>query len=103
MGDTAAQPTPDLAGILARLAVAVESIGTTVPEALAPTDAAAFCGVAPSKWRDMNSRGLCPAAVELGDRCPRWSRTELRAWLLNGAPARSRWMNIRDQAMRRLP
>jgi len=99
---TGIEQPPDLATVLARLAVAVEAINTAAPEALGPAEAAVYCGVALSKWRDMNARALCPAPIELGDRCPRWPRRLLLAWLLAGAPSRVRWLAIQDQALRKV-
>jgi len=70
-------------------------------EGLAPADAAALLGISTSKLHELNARGLMPAPSELGDRCPRWSRTELKTWLLAGAPGRARWNLMRDTTMRR--
>jgi predicted DNA-binding transcriptional regulator AlpA len=70
-------------------------------EGLGPKEAAQYVGVSVSAWHSMNSRSSCPAPAEISERCPRWSRTELRAWLLAGAPGRNRWQLMRDQALRR--
>jgi predicted DNA-binding transcriptional regulator AlpA len=93
----------NLVGVLARLADAVEQQRMAAAEGLDPGAAAAFIGVSISKLHDLNTRGLMPSPAELGDggRCPRWSRSELRAWLLAGAPSRIRWQAMRDQVMRR--
>jgi predicted DNA-binding transcriptional regulator AlpA len=49
----------------------------------------------------LNNNGTIPAPVELSDRCPRWPRREIEAWLLAGSPTRARWVEIRDQVMQR--
>lgn len=87
--------------VLAELASAVALAQQVQDEGLGPVESATYVGVAPSKWRQMNADELCPKAVELGDRCQRWPRSELRAWLLAGAPPRARWTGMRDQALRR--
>src|SRR5215469_9189539 len=75
---------------------------TSPVEGLGPNGSAAYCGVSVSTWHDLNRRGSCPAPTEITERCPRWARTELRAWLLAGAPARARWQLMRDSALRRV-
>lgn len=102
MADSA--PTPPareaidlLAQVLAKLTVSVPS-DAPQPEGLAGPSAAAFCGVSDSQWHDLNSRGLVPAPVLIGDgRCRRWLRSELLAWLRAGAPARARWELTKNQ------
>lgn len=86
---------------LARLAEALLPADQVVPEALDASQAAKLCGVGRTKWHDLNTRGLCPSPVELGDRCPRWLRSELLAWLRAGAPPRIRWHNMRDACLRK--
>lgn len=49
----------------------------------------------------MNTKGTLPAPVDLSDRCPRWPRREIEAWLLAGSPTRARWAEIRDQVLRK--
>lgn len=74
-----------------------------IPEGLAAADAAAFIGVSVSKFRAMDNAGHVPAPAMLGDgNCPRWSRSELVAWLRAGAPSRPRWILQRDTALRRV-
>ena len=93
-----------LVPVLAELARALNALradGGSAPEGLDPSAAAAFVGVSVSKWHAMNAAGHCPAPVELGDRCPRWLRGELRAWLYAGAPTRVTWLQIRRDALRR--
>lgn len=91
----------ELVPLLARLCRALEAPDGVAPEGLDPPAAAAFVGVSVSKWHAMNAAGYCPAPVELGDRCPRWLRGELRAWLYAGAPARATWSQIRRDVLRR--
>lgn len=79
----------------------IRDMMATPMEGIGPNDAAKFCGVSVSAWRAMNARGLCPAPAELSERCPRWTRIELRAWLLAGSPPRARWQTMRDGALRR--
>jgi predicted DNA-binding transcriptional regulator AlpA len=72
-------------------------------EGLSAREAAAFCGVSVAKWHGLNADALIPAPAELGTgRCPRWVRTELRAWLLAGTPPRRTWNDQRQTAMRRV-
>src|SRR4051794_18749732 len=88
----------ELVPVLTRLCRALDAMdgaGGAPPEGLNPAEAAAFVGVSVSKWHAMNAAGYCPAPVELGDRCPRWLRGELRAWLYAGAPTRVTWSQMR--------
>lgn len=84
--------------LLERIAAALDLSGT---EGLSPKESAAFVGVSVSLWHSMNSRGSCPAPAQLSERLPRWSRTELRAWLLAGAPSRRVWDASREIHLRR--
>jgi predicted DNA-binding transcriptional regulator AlpA len=88
----------DVIALLARIAAAAEAPAV---EGLDAADAARFCGVSRSKWLAMSNAGHCPAPVELGDRCPRWLRSELNAWLRAGAPTRTTWKQIRESSLRR--
>lgn len=76
------------------------SASEIVPEALTAEQAAALCGVGRSKWWEMNSAGLTPAAIRLGDadhrRGTRWLRSELMEWLTAGAPPRDRWESVKN-------
>lgn len=74
------------------------------PEGLTFSQAAAYIGVSRSKLYQFHDAGLCPAPVSLGDGdgCKRFSRSELRAWLIAGAPPRLRWAGMREAAIRRL-
>jgi len=87
--------------LLERIADATEAKRS---EALGPADAARFINISVAKLHDLNSRGLLPTPASIGDsdRLPRWSRTELRSWLLSGAPSRQRWTMMRESAMRRI-
>jgi predicted DNA-binding transcriptional regulator AlpA len=98
---SAPTPSDQLLLLLARLAAALEDFDGIAPEGLAAGQAAAFVGVSRRKWYEMDAAGLCPASVQLGDRCPRWLKSELQAWLRHGAPTRVTWRQIRDQALRR--
>jgi predicted DNA-binding transcriptional regulator AlpA len=69
-------------------------------EVLDPAGAARFLGISVSKVHQLNAAGELPSPAELGERCPRWSRTELKAWLFAGAPGRSRWEAMRHAALR---
>ena len=71
-------------------------------EGLTAERAAALVGVSVSKFYAMNLSGQIPAPVELGDRCPRWLRSELLLWLRHGAPSRARWALIRDALLRKV-
>jgi predicted DNA-binding transcriptional regulator AlpA len=86
--------------LLRRIADAVEAGRTAV---LDPAEAANFLGISVSKLHELNSRGLVPEPARIGDsdRLPRWTRAELQAWLLAGAPARGRWQAMRESALRR--
>lgn len=86
---------------LERLADLIADRSGVAPEALDAAQAARLCGVCRSKFHSMNSARQCPAPVELGDRCPRWLASELRAWLRAGAPARAAWQQIRAIELRR--
>ncbi len=92
--------TPELLAAIAGQIAAAFAARPPEAEGLDATAAARFLGISRSKIHDMNTHGLLPAPAEFGDRCPRWSRSELRAWLLAGAPSRARWAGIRAAAMR---
>jgi predicted DNA-binding transcriptional regulator AlpA len=94
------EPLVLLGDLLSRLAEVLGPADGVAPEALDAGLAARLCGVSRSKWHAMNAEGLAPSPVELGDRCPRWLRSELLAWLRSGAPPRLRWLALRDSAMR---
>ncbi len=94
-------PLQLLANMLAKIASACAPTDGVVPEALDASQAATLCGISKSKWHAMNAAGQCPAPVELGDRCPRWLRSELMGWLRHGAPTRVRWVMMREQVLRR--
>jgi hypothetical protein len=74
--------------------------GITV-EGLDPEYAARFCGVSLATWHEWDRRAMCPEPARPTDRLPRWSRTELLAWIRAGMPGRSRWALMRDVALRR--
>src|SRR5262245_22574590 len=100
---------PDVpADVFAQLAVAVAALAAALPapaedvEGLAAADAAKFLGVSASQFYDLDARGFLPEPALLGDRrCRRWCRRELLAWLLAGAPPRTRWSMMRDSVMRK--
>jgi predicted DNA-binding transcriptional regulator AlpA len=93
--------TTALARVEALLARIADGVDAGRAEGLAPSAAAQFIGVSLAKLHDMNAHGLLPAPADLGDRCPRWSRGELVAWLRAGTPGRARWNLMRDTALRR--
>lgn len=96
MPEPGASPIDRLTAALDRLAAAGDV------EGLSPPDAAAYLGVSTAKLHDLDARGLLPSPAQLGDgRCPRWSRSELRAWLIAGAPPRLKWRVMRDAALRK--
>jgi predicted DNA-binding transcriptional regulator AlpA len=97
----AVDPMAEALDLLRRIAAAVESDRA---EALDPRAAAAFLGISVGKLHDLNGRGLIPQPAQIGDsdRLPRWDRSELRAWVLAGAPSRIRWQTIRESCLRRL-
>lgn len=106
MPDPATIPTPEPPADQLAFAQAIgravaEALGTADVEGLSNAAAARFVGMSVSLWNSLNNRGLVPAPAELSERCPRWSRTELKAWLLAGAPARSRWNQMREVVLRR--
>jgi predicted DNA-binding transcriptional regulator AlpA len=96
-----AATSSDTAALLARVVELLEQQAAGEPEGLDPSAAARFIGVSVAKVHQMNRDGLMPAPAELGDRCPRWARSELKAWLLAGSPSRVRWIHQRDIALRR--
>ena len=100
MPDT--DPITTLAEQIARLAAALDA-RTAPREGLTPTEAAAFLGISPAKLHQLDASGLIPSPAQIGDgRCPRYSASELRCWLLAGAPARLQWRAMRDASIRRL-
>lgn len=99
MTDVGTQPDPAVM-LAERLIEALDS--AVIREGLSHAEAAALCGVSKSKWAEMYSKGQTPLPIELGDgKCLRFLRSELLAWLRAGAISRARWMQIREQAMRR--
>jgi predicted DNA-binding transcriptional regulator AlpA len=103
--DAAQQPPPE--SIIAAVAAAMvrvaelQGVATVAPEGLDAADAARFVGVSRSSFYQLDERGLVPAAVLVGDTKRVWPRSELRAWLLAGAPSRLHWRAMRDQALRK--
>ena len=102
MGDETApaNPTGEILELLRRIAAATDA---GQAEALDPAGAAKFLSVSVSKIHGLNSSGLIPLPARIGDsdRLPRWSKSELKAWLLAGSPSRVRWAAMRDSAIRR--
>lgn len=94
--------TDEAVNLLAQALLAKLAEQATAAEGLDAAEAARFIGVSRSMWHNLVSRGMCPSAIEIGTgRCPRWCRTELRAWLLAGAPSRALWSQLRADALRR--
>lgn len=96
----AAIPADPITQALAILSDIREALDATRAEALDAAGAATLCGVSRSKWYGMDTRGLVPASVTIGE-VPRWLRAELLAWLRAGAPVRARWQLMRHAEMRR--
>jgi predicted DNA-binding transcriptional regulator AlpA len=93
-----------LADIIGKLGTSITPpVDPIIPEGLDGGDAATFLGISTSKLYELDSRGLCPEPVTLGDgtRCRRWVRSELLAWLKAGAPSRSRWAILKHQQTRK--
>lgn len=93
--------TVELLGrLLATLGAAAQPASPELQaEGLAAPDAARLLGISTSAFYDLDSRGLVPTAVTLGDgkTLRRWRRSELIAWLAAGAPARARWEMIKSR------
>lgn len=88
---------PQLLPLIEKLVAATSE---SLSEGLDPSGAAAYLGISTSTFHGLNAKGMIPAPAPISDRCPRWSRTELKAWLLAGAPMRSRWNHMRDVKLR---
>jgi predicted DNA-binding transcriptional regulator AlpA len=89
-----------LGEVVALLREIREQLAAAQVEALDATEAGRLCGVSNSKWRALSDRGMCPAPAELGDRCPRWMRSELLAWLRASCPSRVRWEQMKGARMK---
>jgi hypothetical protein len=98
----AAQSADQLAEAVLLLRRIAEALDVGEPEGLSPAAAARYCGVSVSQWHSLDNAGKVPAASYLSDRTPRWSRYELRAWLIEKCPERMRWQAMRSAAMRKI-
>lgn len=88
-----ARAITDLAGVIQLL---------VVPQGMDAAATGDFLGISTSAVHDLNSRGLLPAPVLIGDgRCHRWIRAELLDWLVAGAPTRDKWNMIKQANARR--
>lgn len=76
--------------LLSRIAAAVEGgASPEAPEGLRAEAAAAFIGVSRSAFYELDSRGLVPRGVQIGDSTVKvFLRSELKAWL-RAAPPRA--------------
>ena len=74
---------------------ATETERLAVPAA----DVAKMLGISERHLWALNSSGRLPRPLRFG-RAVRWSVAELRAWMAAGAPERSRWEIIRQDAQR---
>jgi hypothetical protein len=101
MQQTPEQPEP-MAELVRLLRETRDLLAAGQAEGLDAAAAAAYLGISVSKLHQLNAAGHVPAPAYLGDgRCPRWSRGELTAFLRVGAPARARWLSMKEVAMRR--
>ncbi len=98
---TAGASLERVARLLERL-VELHEVDRDPAEALDAAAAARLCGIGRTRWLELDAEGLCPAPISLGPRCPRWIKNEVLSWLRNGAVPRSRWVAMRDVAMRRV-
>jgi predicted DNA-binding transcriptional regulator AlpA len=82
----------DATSLVELLAGLLAGMQTTAPEALDAKSLAALLSIGVSTVYQLDSTGMLPAGVLLGDRrCKRWIRGEIVAWLQAGAPSRARW------------
>ncbi len=65
--------------------------------ALPAADVAKMRGISERHLWALNSSGRLPRPVRFG-RAVRWPVAELKAWLAAGAPERSRWETMREEA-----
>lgn len=83
-------------------AAIAEAAAIVAAEALTREQAAAVCGLSPSKFDALVRDALAPEPVMLGlGRCPRWHKRTLAAWLRAGAPSRKLWKQIERAELRR--
>lgn len=68
---------------------AATRLSTTPPELLTEREAAALLGVGERKFHQLRTESWLPAAIELGPRALRWSRSELLEALATRAPRRT--------------
>jgi predicted DNA-binding transcriptional regulator AlpA len=62
---------------------------------------AALIGIGLTSAKDLNRRGLLPRPVLEVGKLIRWSRTEVRAWMLCGAPPRAAWQSVREASIKK--
>jgi len=99
---TAPGPATDPAAeTLALLREIRDRLADNAGEVLDPEGAARFVHVALGTWHRLHLAGMTPKAAYISDRCLVWSRRELHAWILAGAPSRRKWETQRDSAMKR--
>lgn len=66
--------------------VFVQQVAT--PAVLGVAAAAHYCGVSEKQWRRWTEAGKNPAPTKL-DKCHRWARATLDAWVTMGMPPRA--------------
>ena len=96
MAEAAGTVSPE---VVAALTEAIRATSVT-PEGLDMSEAGRYCGISRTAFYELDRKGLCPAAVQIGDGPRRWLRTELHAWLAQGCPSRRAWAGMKASAMK---
>ncbi len=69
------------------------------PFAVSSREGARLLGISRSHFMKLYYEGSIPAPIKLGGKCPRWVISELRAWVLVGAPSREAWERMQESAV----